>query len=39
MSALLLVRRWLGHASPDTTAAYIGAYDSDGQTAGDFVSY
>jgi len=36
---LVLVQQMLGHASPDTTARYIGAYDRDDDTAVDYVRY
>ena len=36
---LVLVQGLLGHSSPDTTAGYIGAYESDDNTAVDYVRY
>ena len=36
---LVQVQAMLGHASPDTTARYIGSYESDDTTAVDFITY
>lgn len=36
---LILVQNMLGHADPNTTAGYIGAYESDDDTAIDYVRY
>lgn len=36
---LILVQEMLGHASPDTTADYIGAYTDDANTGTDYVRY
>ena len=36
---LVQVQEMLGHASPDTTAKYIGSFDGPGATAVDFIQY
>jgi integrase len=38
-ASLLLVQAMLGHEDPKTTAHYIGAFDSDDDTAVDYVRY